>query len=78
MKQPDDTRVNTVSLLCLLALYVLCWVFDRASFLQNLKNPGHLSLTNGRMTSICIFVRGMMLPRIYDKYDVFVLMHIKV
>ena len=42
------------------------------------ENPGHLSLTDGRMTSICIFVRGMMLPRIYDKYDVFVLMHIKV
>ena len=37
LKLPDDIRVNTVCKLCLLALSVLCWVFVRASFLQNLK-----------------------------------------
>ena len=32
-------------MLCSLALSVICWVFVRASFLQNLKNLGHFSLT---------------------------------
>ena len=51
---PVDARVsktkshkNTVRLLCSLTLSVLCWVFVRASFLQNPGKMGHLSLTEG-------------------------------
>ena len=43
-----DMRVNTVRLLCSLDFSVICWVFVRVSFLQNLKkSPGNLSLTEG-------------------------------
>ena len=46
---PDDACVNTVSPLCLISLYALCWVFVRTSFLQNPGKTGHLSLTEGCM-----------------------------
>ena len=32
---PVDTRENTLCLLCLLSLYVLCWVFMCASFVKS-------------------------------------------
>ena len=35
LEPPDDTFINTVSPLCSLGFSVICWVFVRASFLQN-------------------------------------------
>ena len=32
---PDDTHVNTVRVLCLLVLSMLCWGFLCVSFLRN-------------------------------------------
>ena len=32
---PDDTRVNTVRVLCLLVLSIICWGFLPVSFLRN-------------------------------------------
>ena len=50
---------NTVRLICLLALSVICWVFVRTSFLQNPEKNGHLLLTKPCVLIILSLILNM-------------------
>ena len=59
LKPPVLMQENTVRLICLLALSVICWVFVRTSFLQNPEKNGHLLLTKPCVLIILSLILNM-------------------